>query len=163
MKKILFGVFALVMAMGLAMVASAGTQTVMAPGQGGGQPLKDGTDLNRIEQMIERPIKWLIPVAFSAVSGTSATGITLTGASSSYVGSYYFQVHVESSVRCTFLNTTYVAANNDASVPKGLVIGSTAPASMDYRLAGPLKPSTFVHLRGLTGPATVSYQIGYTE
>jgi len=156
MKKILV---LLALAVGLLVSpAHAGNLGPVAPGQGGGNPQKDATDGQDIKETYQRGIRWSTPVYASWISGTSQSGVTLTGASSTYVGPYWVLWSVTSTARVAFTALTYLAQSNGTAVAGGYIV--SGPASV---ILGPYPRSNFGHARSLTGPAEGNYQIGWLE
>jgi len=160
MKKILM--FLVMVCMSFSLVA--GDLNKVAAGQGGGRPEKDSDNNLRIQQVYERGITWGLQATLACVSTTSsASAVTVTGASSDYNSDgrpYYLSVLPSGVPSVTYVATTStVAISSGATTPTGHII----TVARGGKIIGPLSYGTYVHFRGLTGPATVGYQIGHVD
>lgn len=144
--------------------AQAGNLTASIQGQGGGRPQKDATNGQEVLESYDRGISWRLPVAYSALSGTSGVplSITMTGVSVSsgvpttYKGPWFVKLFNTVSTVAA-ISLTYSAAYNADLSP----YGKQATTGLNGELIlGPLAPSDFAHIRGLTATAIGAYQLG---
>lgn len=153
MKKLILSIFALL----IAASAVAGALSTVAQGQGGGKAIKDATGAQAVTEVYQRGVRWAAPVAYSQAATDSASGITLTGASSTYKGPYLVSIVPTSAT--VWLRGATAATAITSVLP---VVACQTTATQPYIF--PLAPTmTHFHLVGATATATGYYSIGFYE
>jgi hypothetical protein len=120
--------------------------------------LRDKSSSVKVDVKVERPYNFssATRVIFAALSGTSGSGVTITGASSAYAGPYYFYVNVTSP------SSLAVEVNASATALTTTTTGEVGTQYTTLKI-GPLKKNDQVHLRGLTDTAGGNYKILWQE
>lgn len=161
MRKTLFSLAALGLVASFLMIqpatAKAGSLTTIGKMQGAGAMLKDGTNGQSVTETYDRGYSWSLPVAFTALSGTSGVPLSVTqaaGYTSAYKGPWKVRIY-STSATSVATSLTYSAAYADASTANGQQNAANATLEM-----GPLSPGDYLHLRGLSATALGAYQIG---
>ncbi len=161
MKKMIFALVAAFLVAGLSSIPTPvhADLAKLAQGDGAGSPQKDSVGGQSVQESYDKGVSWQLPVAFTALSGTSA-GCALyisqvVGVSSAYVGAWKVRIWNTGPTTLEAINLTYTAYA-DASAPKGQPLVATT----GYLEMGPMSYRDYAHARGLSATATGYLQFG---
>lgn len=160
MKKILL---LLALAVGLTVpMLNAGSLSTLAPGQGGGQNQKDGTNLQGVVETYQRGWSCSVWTNYQPVSGVSTllnlTSIAGVSAAGGYYGPILLKIqNIALTADMVIYTTRTSAATGDTLTAQGEYIQSYSATTGNLsRWSAVLAQGEYGHVRGLTGSGRIS-------